>query len=267
MNNSNCLNCGKNLIDKYCYGCGQEADTHRISFKNFIFHDVLHGTFHIDKGMLFTAKEAIVRPGQAALDYISGKRKRYYNVFYLILITIGLLLFFRHFYDELLLNQGRKLVENPPKLNESSKAMDNILSQKSKIIIFLFVPFAALNSFILFRSKRLNLSEHSIIAGMILLGILLFSTFGTIFFYMDLLVEFNDTFSNALSISIIAGIFFYIGFAYYNAFGADYSRLGITYRIVLFFGLLCLEVALLLYIMIGFVTHWKFGEITITPFA
>ncbi len=267
MTNGNCLNCGKHLIDKYCYGCGQEADTHRISFKNFIFHDVLHGTFHIDKGMFFTAKEAIIRPGQAALDYISGKRKRYYNVFYLILITIGLMLFFRHFYEELLISQGRVLVEKPLELNEGSKAVDNILSQKSKIIIFLFLPFAALNSFILFRRKRLNLSEHFIIAGMILLGILLFSTLGNILFYFDLLFEFNDAVADTISISIIAAIILYIPYAYYNGFGGEYSKVQFTYRIALFFALLFFEILLLLYILIGFATHWKFGEITLTPFS
>jgi hypothetical protein len=106
MTNNNCLNCGKELMGLYCYGCGQKADTHRISFKNFIFHDLLHGTFHIEKGMFFTAKQALIRPGHAALDYISGKKIRYYNVFYLILITAGLMLFFRHFYEEMVISQG-----------------------------------------------------------------------------------------------------------------------------------------------------------------
>ena len=84
MTTHNCLNCGKRLTDAFCSGCGQKADTHRITFKNFIFHDVLHGTFHLDRGILFTVKQALTRPGQAALDYISGKRKPFYNVFYLI---------------------------------------------------------------------------------------------------------------------------------------------------------------------------------------
>lgn len=92
MTTNNCLNCEKELTDEFCSGCGQKSDTHRISFGNFIFHDVLHGTFHIEKGMLFTAKQALLSPGKAALDYISGKRKRYYNVFYFILIAIGWLL-------------------------------------------------------------------------------------------------------------------------------------------------------------------------------
>src|SRR5690606_2344353 len=104
------------------------ADTHRITFKNFIFHDVLHGTFHIERGILFTTKQALIRPGKAALDYISGKRRRYYNVFYLILITIGLIIFLRHFNDVLDVSQGQQVVKDKAYLNEASKTMDEIFS-------------------------------------------------------------------------------------------------------------------------------------------
>lgn len=217
--------------------------------------------------MLFTAKQALIRLGKAALDYISGKRKRYYNVFLLILITIGLIIFFRHFYDELVISQGREGIQDPPYLNEASKTMDEIFSQKSKIIILLFVPFSALNSFILFRRKKLNMSEHSIIAGMILLGMLLLSALGNIFFHFDLIIAFSNTFANGVSLFVTALIILHIGYGYFNAFGTYYSNLGIAYRIALFFVLMCLEIIILFYIIFGFVTNWKFGTVTLSPFS
>ncbi len=262
-----CLNCEKELAGNYCAGCGQKADTHRISFKNFIFHDILHGTFHLDKGILHTAKQALIQPGKAALEYIAGKRKRYYNVFYLILITVGLMMFFRHYYEVLDIAQGREFNENPVPLNEASTTIDNIISQKSKIIIFLFVPFSALNSFLLFRRKKLNLSEHSIISGMILLGILLFSLFGNLLWYVDLLVPFSDQFADSFGIAITAIILIYIAYGYANAFNAEYTKWSITYRVFLFFALLFLEMMILLYLLVGFATQWKFGAVTITPFS
>lgn len=267
MNNTNCLNCGKELTDKFCSGCGQKSDIHRITFKNFFLHDVLHGTFHIEKGMLFTAKEAIVRPGKAALDYIAGKRKRYYNVFLLILVTAGLMLFFRHFYIEIVKEQGRTLVENPPNLNEASKKIDAILSQKSKLVIFLFVPFAAMNSFLLFKRRKLNLLEHSVIAGMLLLGILIFSTVGNLLFFFDLLIKFNDFIANSISLLTIFTILFYVGYGYYNAFGDYYTKTGILYRVILFYALLFIEVWLLLLLLIGVVTNWEMSDVTVTPFG
>lgn len=262
MTKTNCLNCGKVVSDKFCSGCGQKADTHRINFKNFIFHDVLHGTFHIDKGILFTAKQALTRPGKAALDYIAGKRKPFYNVFYLILITIGLMLFTRHIGDSLN-NQDETITQSKEYINEASRKIDELFDQKNKIIIFLFIPFAALNSFILFKRKKLNLSEHAIIAGMILLGILLIATFSNILFWFKALHQIGLV----ISLLVTALIFLQIGFGYFNAFGDDYSKFELTSRIFLFFVLMGLELLFLTWLLVGFVTNWKFGEIQITPFG
>ncbi len=264
--NKKCLNCGKKLTDKYCSSCGQKADTHRITFKNFIFHDVLHGTFHIEKGILYTAKQALLRPGKAALDYISGKRKPYYNVFLLILLTIGLMLFLKHYYNEILIEQGRRYVKDISNLNEASQKMEYIFAQKSKIVIFIFVPFAAINSYIIFRRKKLNLSEHIIIAAMILLGILLLSTFAIILFYFDLFIDISSSADKAIQYIIASLIFLYTIYGYFNAFRNDYSKLGFTYRIILFYAFIYIELIILLFITIGFVTKWEFGDILITPF-
>lgn len=268
MISKNCLNCEKELVDQYCSACGQKADTHRITFKNFLFHDVLHGTFHLEKGILFTAKEALIRPGKAALDYIAGKRKRYYNVFYLILLTLGLLLFVRHFYSELQDSIYGAIASNTEVQDVNDKALDEVYAQKSKLLIFLFVPFAALNSFVLFRRKRLNLSEHSIITGMLLLGILLISLFGNVLFYLDFIVAFSSAFADGISFFIFLLAIFYIGYGLYNAFSDAYSKWGITYRIGLFFTMLLLEMFILFLILIGFITHWTFvGTYNLNPMS
>ena len=264
MTTSTCLNCEKELTGKFCSGCGQKADTHRITFRNFLFHDLLHGAFHLERGILFTAKQALIRPGEAALEYISGKRKRYYNVFYLILLTIGVMLFTRHA-DELFASQAAELVPEKVYLNEASRKMDHIFAQKGRLILPLFVPFAAFNSFILFRKRKLNLSEHFIIAGMVLLGVLLIAIFGNIIFQINNFTQFDWM---TLSLLVTALIIFYVGYGYVNAFGADYSKWGIASRTVLFFGLICLEAAILIFVLIGYVTNWDPGiTVNIDPFG
>jgi hypothetical protein len=263
MSNNNCLNCGKVLTDKFCSGCGQKADTHRISFKHFIFHDVLHGTFHIEKGMFFTAKQALLRPGNAALDYISGKRIRFYNVFYLILITIGLMIFLRHL-DQFIYGEATDTIASNTKLNEASKKVNSFILQKNKLIIFLFVPLGALNSFILLNRKKLNLSEHAIVSGMILLGILLLQVIINIYFNFNHLLGIpNDIASMVVTFLTI----FYVGYGYYNAFAADYNKWVAILRVILFFAFLCLEVYALFYILVGFMTDWKMGRITLALFS
>lgn len=262
MTAHNCLNCQKELTDKYCSGCGQKADTHRISFRHFLFHDLLHGVFHIEKGILFTAKQALRRPGQAAADYISGKRIRYYNVFYLILLTVGLMLFVRHaggFFED-----TQEVASKKVYLNEASRKMDELFIKKSKFILLLFIPFASLNSFILFRRKRWNLSEHAILSGMILLGILLLSTLANLYFYLNNLLGLSGQIASYVVIAILIA---YVVFAYFNAFGNLYSRPGVMWRMMAFFLLLALDIYLLFLIVFGFVSDWKFGTVTISPFS
>lgn len=251
------------LTGPYCSGCGQKSDTHRISLRNFIFHDVLHGTFHLEKGILFTARQALLCPGKAALDYIAGKRKRFYNVFYLVLITFGLILFLRHFLNVI---DPAGASQQRPYLNDASRTLDELFSQKSRIIIFLFVPFAAMSSFIVFKRKKLNLSEHAIIAGMVLLAMLLVSAFGNLFFYLDLIVPFEDAFSGIMSWIVTAIIIAYIAYGYFDAFGNDYSKPGMIYRIVLLYLLIAFQILVLFYIVWGIITGWKYGTINVTPF-
>lgn len=262
MTTHNCLNCERGLSENFCSNCGQKSDTHRISFGNFFFHDVLHGTFHIEKGMLFTARQALFCPGKAALEYISGKRKPYYNVFYFILIAVGLSIFLGHFHDQMELNLGRAVRPDPPFLNKASEKLDKILDQ-SKIIICLFVPFAALNSRILFRRKHLNLAEHCIVSGMVLLGMSLITLLANIVFTLDLIVEFNDVVATVYGNGVIALIIGYIVYAYINAFAANYSKIGMAYRLLLFFALFALEVWLLLLLAVGLVTDWQFYTVNI----
>lgn len=266
MTHQNCLNCEKELTDQFCSGCGQKSDTHRITFKNFIFHDVLHGTFHLDKGILFTARQALVRPGKASLAYISGKRKPYYNVFYLVLIVFGLIIFLGHLFEEIDVFLGGEKEPERTFVNEASRKLAKIF-EYSKIIIFLFVPFAALNSFILFRRKKWNLSEHAILSGMILLGMLLISLIGNILYYTNFIIEFSRSFSNIFSWTVTTLIILYVGYGYVNAFNKEYSKLGIAFRVLLFFLMLVFEILVLLFIAVGFVSNWKFGLITIDPFS
>ena len=42
----------------------------------------------------------MLRPGQAALDYISGKRVKYYNVFYLSLLVLAVNILLLHLSKE-----------------------------------------------------------------------------------------------------------------------------------------------------------------------
>ncbi len=137
--------------------------------------------------------------------------------------------------------------------------------KRIKLILLLFIPFGAINSFILFRRKKLNLSEHAIISGVVLLGILIIGTYGNIIFLVNQVMRVNSMF---LSLLITALIFFYISFGYINAFASDYTKAGMSVRILLFFALIMLELYILMKIAVGYAGNWVPGTVVnISPFT
>lgn len=251
----NCLNCDTQLQGKFCSNCGQKADTHRITFKHFIIHDVLHGVWHFEKGMLFTAKQALFRPGKAALDYIGGKRIPYYNVFYFILLLLGLNFFLNHYYDQLAadfnsISNGEHHVKN---------SLETFLTENAKSIILLFVPFFAFNSYLLFRRRKFNLSEHFIIAGITFLGILIFVTFFNLVSFLGFL-KYLDRISSVTDYLIPFIIIVYTISSYYTAFSEKYSKIKFSIRMFLFLFLLLFEFIMVIMLIFGYVTDWKFGS-------
>lgn len=252
-----CLNCETSTNGKFCSNCGQKTDTHRITFKHFIVHDILHGVWHFEKGLFFTLKEAFLRPGKAALEYISGKRIKYYNVFYLTLIVIGLMLFINHiqnelshyYYDTKLNFQG----------NAAGKKMDNFLGTYAKLIIFSFVPLFAINSFLIFKKKKLNLSEHFIISGMIFLGIIIISFISMISYFLEYVdLSIADYIVNTVNILTPISILLFLIIHYYRVFSDSYTKFQNSIRIFLFVVLLLLEIALLMLLLFGYSTDWTF---------
>src|SRR5690606_22535786 len=121
-------------------------------------------------------------------------------------------------------------------------------------------------SYLLFRRKNLNLFEHSIISGMILLGIMLISLFGNLFFCLNLIAPFSDSFATISSMVIFFLTLLYIGYAYINAFRENYSILAMSWRILFFYVLIFLEIFMLFVVTFGIVSDWKFGTIKLSVF-
>lgn len=229
MNAANCLNCSQILVGKYCHNCGQTAATHRITTKHFITHDLVHGVWHIDKGILFTLKETFIRPGYAALDYISGKRIRYYNIFYLILIVVGFLILAGG------IKGSDKIISHKnPDIALVMKALDAAV-RYFKFILFGLVPVLALNSYVLFRRLKLNYAENLIVAGFGLLGS-----------YVILMLSFlvGKISQNAENILGPITLLFPI-LVYYQATRGKYKSKSFIGRMIAFYFMLVLEVLVL----------------------
>ncbi|WP_318640052.1 DUF3667 domain-containing protein [Flavobacterium ardleyense] len=230
---NNCLNCENLVSEKFCPNCGQNTNTHRINFKHFVLHDILHGVWHFERGLLFTIKEAALRPGKAALEYISGKRIKYYNVFYLGLLLIGLMLLLNYYFDVV-----SNHIFEPGIIEKDGVSKDKLvafLESYSKQIIFAFLPLLACNSFIIFRRKKLNLSEHFIIAGMIFLGILVINLiFSALSFLQFIRTDLTDNISDFFNVATPLSLLLFLIYNYYKVFSPEYSHLQMIIRITFF---------------------------------
>jgi hypothetical protein len=244
MEQRHCLNCHEEITRKFCPNCGQKADTHRIGFVHFIAHDLLHGMFHLERGIVFTLKEALIRPGKAALDYISGKRICYYNVFYLSLVLIGLAI--------LLYHVGAASV--PIKGTDAgSQEVVDLLTNNIKMIVLGFVPLLAINARLLFWKTRLNLAEHFIVAGFTFVGVLLLTDVVlTVNAIAKITTEGVFVYWVMFVLSIFALLFPF--WAYGNLAWNTHSLLGLLWRMVVMYALLFLEILLLAVLAVWMVT-------------
>ncbi len=247
MTAKHCLNCNETVSGKFCPNCGQKTDTHRITLKKFLAHDILHGVWHFEKGILFTLKEAIIRPGQAALDYISGKRVRYYNVFYLSLLVIGLNLLLNHFYDRF----NTELAVSFAK--DDTPVVTNFFKENVKFILLSIIPVLGLSARLFFRRLKLNIAEHMIIAGFCLLGIL---QFAVLFSFVNFLNEFNTgRIVGILEVVLFFPVLLFPLWAYFNAVRKCYGLWGSLWRVLLFYILVLVLIQTILAVIILTLTN------------
>lgn len=72
--NAICENCGAELNGDFCSKCGNPKNLKRID-GSYIISEI-GSVFNFDKGILYTIKELIIRPGEAVQKFIHKNRKR-----------------------------------------------------------------------------------------------------------------------------------------------------------------------------------------------
>ncbi|MDI1255643.1 MAG: DUF3667 domain-containing protein [Flavobacterium sp.] len=224
MKYQTCLNCSETVSKNFCPECGQKTHTHRLEMKHFILHDLVHGVWHFDKGIWFTLKETFVRPGQAAVDYINGKRIRYYNVFYLSLLAIGL--------NILLSNYADKFDTSVDVVGGNEEKIINFMDTYAKILLLGIVPIIALNAKLFFKRLHYNLAEHFIIAGICLLGALIINLLYLVFFLVDLIHP-NALYVYLEGISLVL-LFAFPSYVFFGITRTTYRFFGYFWRMIVF---------------------------------
>lgn len=230
MSQKSCMNCGHKISGEFCSYCGQRADTARITPQTLLKTDVLQSIWHIEARFFRTLKHVISGPGRMAMDYISGKRVKYYNLFSLLLILFGFNVLTMHFYLHL----------NPGEISEGSSDVVGFLSKYSKTILFVIIPMLAVNAFFIFKRKKLNIAEHFIIGTVSLLGILILFLFNDMVSLIGLWKPAAKIFAVLDNASVVLLILF-PAVTYWNAFKNSYSKPGLLWRVSLLYALMGVE--------------------------
>lgn len=231
MSMQRCLNCGHRVSGEFCTHCGQKSDTARITPRSLIVHDILGAIWHVEARFFHTLKDILFIPGKMALDYISGKRIKYYNLFSMILILFGFNLIGLHFYEKLVASETL----------EETSGIREFFSKYSKTLLFIIIPVLAIHAFVLFKRIKLNIAEHIIIAVISHLGILILFLIDDIISIIGLYKPLSKI-MDIIDKIIFAGIILFPAFTYINAFRKSFSKSGLFWRLLVLYFLMGVEV-------------------------
>lgn len=92
----NCKNCVSKIHGNYCAQCGHAAKLKRID-GHFVLHEIEH-VLHFEKGLFFTIRELLIRPGKSVREYMSENRSRLVKPIIFIIVTSLIYTLMEHFF-------------------------------------------------------------------------------------------------------------------------------------------------------------------------
>jgi hypothetical protein len=133
---------------------------------HFLVHDIQHGFFHVEKGILFTIKELFTRPGHSIREYIQGKRIKHFKPISLVLLLAGILGLLSHYFHFGILNDTLKIHGTGSKAEEVQESFNQVsewVSSHYALVSLLLLPVYTLGTFFSFRKKGYNFIEHLVL--------------------------------------------------------------------------------------------------------
>ena len=93
---TNCNTCNYEVALNYCPNCGQAAHLKRID-RHYISHEIEH-VLHFERGILYTIRELLIKPGENVRHFISINRSRLVKPIIFIIITSLIYSLITHFF-------------------------------------------------------------------------------------------------------------------------------------------------------------------------
>jgi hypothetical protein len=153
----NCKNCNEIITSNFCINCGQKK--YKRIDRKYIFDEIEYTFLHVNKGLLFSAKNILKNPGKTAKEFIDGNRVNHYKPILLAFVLSGISTFISlKFlgYKEIMSSAYSK---QQPGAEFMSSYME-FITNYSSFVSMLFIPFFALTTKIAFRRWGHNYYEH-----------------------------------------------------------------------------------------------------------
>ena len=168
-----CKNCQSNLgIDaKFCASCGAKVIDHRITMGH-LAAEMKSGFFSIDSSKpVQTFTNMFIKPEEVIDGYICGTRKKFIHAFGYFTIAIIFSSFFyfivQNFFPGIM-DEAFNIINQNQAQSQSQQEFTSQIQKKvfeyQSVVFYVFVPFMALISYIIFYNKRkYNFAEHLVL--------------------------------------------------------------------------------------------------------
>lgn len=218
-----CKNCGTSADGKYCHQCGQSTAAGRINF-HYIIHEIQHSIFHVDKGILYTIKELLVRPGSTIRGYLEGKRVGLFKPFGFIVILSTVYGLIAHFFEVYPEDSISHIYSDGEEYQAYTQLLNEWVYSHYSLVMLFFTPFFAFGSYTVFIKYKYNYMEHLVLCSYIV-GIQVF---------INTLAYFLFYFTQSVWVVTAVAIMIYIYHVWvYVQFFNEYSRLGTILKTIL----------------------------------
>jgi hypothetical protein len=170
----NCKNCNTEIKQNYCPNCGQAGKIKRID-KHYIA-DEIGQVLNFDRGILFTVKELLIRPGENIKNFISENRRRLVKPIIFIIVTSLIYSLINHYFN---------IEEGYVNYNETKRSTTGDIFKwvqnhygYANIIMGIFIAFWTK---LFFKKYKFNFYEILILLCFVMgIGMLIYSVFALI---------------------------------------------------------------------------------------
>jgi hypothetical protein len=170
-NTINCRNCNTKVTGNFCCDCGRPVQINRVDW-HYIVHEIQH-VLHFEKGILYTVKELLLKPGASIHAFITTDRSRLVKPVLFIIVTSLIYTTLEHLFH---IEQG--YVDYTDTNNSAVGLISNWIQNHygyANIIMGIFIAFWLK---LIYKTNGYNFFEILILLCFVMgMGMLIFSVF------------------------------------------------------------------------------------------